>query len=66
MIYPDQIRADTAEHLYLVLQSKDLGYDTDEVENILLETEWSVLSSCHGSTVLSAGLQVIKQYAFHS
>lgn len=35
-----QIRADTAEYLYLVLQSKDLGRDTDEVENVLLETEW--------------------------
>ena len=35
-----QIRADTAEVLYLVLQTKDIGRDTDEVEEILLETEW--------------------------
>ncbi|KAH9942878.1 ARM repeat-containing protein [Amylocystis lapponica] len=38
--YP-KVRSDTAEYLYLVLQSKDLGYETDEAEDILLETEWS-------------------------
>ncbi|RPD62432.1 ARM repeat-containing protein [Lentinus tigrinus ALCF2SS1-7] len=38
--YP-RVRADTAEYLYLVLSSKDTGLDTDEVEEILLETEWS-------------------------
>ncbi|KAL4251881.1 Tubulin-folding cofactor D [Abortiporus biennis] len=37
--YP-RIRADTAEYLYIVLQSKDLGYETDEAEEILLETDW--------------------------
>ncbi|KZT12037.1 TBCD protein [Laetiporus sulphureus 93-53] len=37
--YP-KVRAETAEHLYVVLQSKDLGYETDEVENVLLEAEW--------------------------
>ncbi|EKM51522.1 uncharacterized protein PHACADRAFT_212169 [Phanerochaete carnosa HHB-10118-sp] len=25
----------------MVLQSKDLGIDTEEVEEVLLETEWS-------------------------
>ncbi|KAF9468537.1 tubulin folding cofactor D C terminal-domain-containing protein [Collybia nuda] len=35
------VRRDTAEHMYLVLQSVDLGRDTDDIENILLETEWS-------------------------
>jgi hypothetical protein len=35
-----QIRADTAEYLYLMLQSKDIGKETDEVENLLLEIEW--------------------------
>ena len=36
-----QVRSSTAEHLYIVLQSKDLGWEPDEqVEEILLETEW--------------------------
>ncbi|TFK86795.1 ARM repeat-containing protein [Polyporus arcularius HHB13444] len=38
--YP-RVRADTAEYLYVVLSSKDTGLETDEVEEILLETEWS-------------------------
>ncbi|KZT73795.1 ARM repeat-containing protein [Daedalea quercina L-15889] len=38
--YP-KVRSDTAEHLYLVLQTKDLGFETDEAEEILLNTEWS-------------------------
>ncbi|KAI1789614.1 ARM repeat-containing protein [Ganoderma leucocontextum] len=38
--YP-RVRADTAEYLYLVLSSKDTGLETDDVEEILLETEWS-------------------------
>ncbi|KAI0761942.1 TBCD protein [Trametes elegans] len=38
--YP-RVRADTAEYLYLVLSSKETGIDTDAVEEILLETEWS-------------------------
>ncbi|PIL22540.1 hypothetical protein GSI_15229 [Ganoderma sinense ZZ0214-1] len=38
--YP-RVRADTAEYLYLVLSSKDTGLETDNVEEILLETEWS-------------------------
>jgi len=38
--YP-KVRADTAEYLYLVLQSKDLELDIEEAEEILLETEWS-------------------------
>jgi len=36
-----KVRTDTAEYLYLVLQSKDLEWDTEEAEDILLETEWS-------------------------
>ncbi|KIJ17787.1 hypothetical protein PAXINDRAFT_167765 [Paxillus involutus ATCC 200175] len=39
--YP-KIRSSAAEYLYMVLQSKDLGWEPDEkVEEILLETEWS-------------------------
>ncbi|KAH9841553.1 TBCD protein [Rhodofomes roseus] len=38
--YP-KVRSDTAEHLYLVLQTKDVGCETDEAEEILLNTEWS-------------------------
>lgn len=36
-----QIRADTAEALYTILQTKDIVYD-DEADAILLETEWYV------------------------
>ncbi|KAH0832066.1 hypothetical protein J3R83DRAFT_12974 [Lanmaoa asiatica] len=39
--YP-RVRSSTAEHLYIVLQSKDLGWEADEqAEEVLLETEWS-------------------------
>jgi hypothetical protein len=37
--YPT-IRAETARCLYLLLQSRDIGKDTDDVEELLLETEW--------------------------
>jgi hypothetical protein len=37
-----QIRAETARYLYLILQSRDIGKDTDDVEELLLETEWFV------------------------
>ncbi|KAJ7288359.1 TBCD protein [Mycena rebaudengoi] len=40
--YPT-IRSDAGEYLYLVLQGTDLGRETDEVEEVLLETEWSTL-----------------------
>jgi len=42
-----KVRGDTAEYLYLVLQSKDLGIETDEAEEVLLETEW--LNEDHGA-----------------
>lgn len=35
-----KIRADAAEYLYLTLQGAEIEIDTDEVENILLDTEW--------------------------
>ncbi|KAK7469200.1 hypothetical protein VKT23_003691 [Stygiomarasmius scandens] len=35
------IRVETSERLYLVLQSTDIERDTEEVEEVLLETEWS-------------------------
>lgn len=38
-----QIRRDTAEFLYVMLQGTDIGRDTDDVEDILLETEWYVI-----------------------
>ncbi|KIN99611.1 hypothetical protein M404DRAFT_16471 [Pisolithus tinctorius Marx 270] len=39
--YP-RVRSGTAEHLYLVLQSRDLGWEPDDkVEELLLETGWS-------------------------
>jgi hypothetical protein len=31
---------DTAEALYLVLQTKDIGDDTDELEQVILELDW--------------------------
>ncbi|KAI0004532.1 TBCD protein [Russula compacta] len=37
--YPT-VRAETARNLYLFLQSRDIGKDTEEVEEMLLETEW--------------------------
>jgi len=37
--YPT-IRTETAKYLYLFLQSRDIGGDTGEVEELLLETEW--------------------------
>ncbi|KAJ7670233.1 TBCD protein [Mycena rosella] len=35
------IRSDSGEYLYLILQGTDIGRETDEVEEVLLETEWS-------------------------
>ncbi|KAJ7780620.1 TBCD protein [Mycena maculata] len=35
------IRSACGEYLYLVLQGTDVGRETDEVEEVLLETEWS-------------------------
>jgi hypothetical protein len=34
------IRAETAKYLYLFLQTRDIGGDASEVEELLLETEW--------------------------
>ena len=41
------MRSDTAEYLYVVLQGVDLGFETDAVEDILLETEWYVPCPIH-------------------
>ena len=35
----EQIRGDTAEALYITLQTKDIEYD-EQAEEILLQTEW--------------------------
>ncbi|KAG6918758.1 hypothetical protein DXG01_011949 [Tephrocybe rancida] len=35
------VRSNSAEFMYVFLQGIDLGVDTDAVEEILLETEWS-------------------------
>ena len=40
-----KVRSETAEYLYVLLQSADLGFETEAVEDILLETEWYVKSS---------------------
>ncbi|KAL0945858.1 hypothetical protein HGRIS_012143 [Hohenbuehelia grisea] len=34
------VRSETAEYLYIFLQSHNVGRETDEVEELLLETEW--------------------------
>lgn len=39
---PKQIRGDTAEYLYLLLQGTDALEIDDEAESVLLETEWCV------------------------
>ncbi|TFK52538.1 TBCD protein [Heliocybe sulcata] len=36
-----KIRSDTAEYLYMILQSKDIEVETDVAEEILLESEWT-------------------------
>ncbi|KAG6841983.1 hypothetical protein C0991_004474 [Blastosporella zonata] len=36
------MKINTAESIYVFLQGTDLGTDTDAVEEVLLETEWSV------------------------
>lgn len=36
-----KIRSDTAEYLYLALQSQDFTFDTEAAEELLLETEWA-------------------------
>jgi len=42
LVHPfPRIRSDTAEKLYLALQTKDVGIETEEAESLLLETEWS-------------------------
>ncbi|KAF8073788.1 armadillo-type protein [Lyophyllum atratum] len=35
------IRSHSAEYLYVSLQGTDVGKETDEIEEVLLETEWS-------------------------
>ncbi|KAF9267451.1 TBCD protein [Marasmius fiardii PR-910] len=40
--YPT-VRANAAEFLFLALQRMDLGRETDEAEELILETEWSSL-----------------------
>jgi hypothetical protein len=44
-----QIRVETARFLYLFLQSRDIGKDTDDVEELLLETEWFVDRRSHSA-----------------
>ncbi|KIY45609.1 ARM repeat-containing protein [Fistulina hepatica ATCC 64428] len=34
------VRAETAEYVYMFLQSVDIGLETDDAEEVLLETEW--------------------------
>ncbi|TFK40548.1 TBCD protein [Crucibulum laeve] len=54
-----RIRADTAEYLYLVLQGVDIGIETDDIESVLLETEWS---SIDDETAKQASQQVTQLF----
>ncbi|KAF8908871.1 TBCD protein [Gymnopilus junonius] len=38
-----KVRSETAEYIYVVLQSADIEFETDAIEDILLETEWSAI-----------------------
>ena len=49
-----QIRTETARYLYLFLQSRDIGRETDEVEELLLETKWFVDQSSHAADKLTS------------
>lgn len=40
-----QVRAETAEYFYFVLQEKDIGRETEPIEEVLLETEWYAISA---------------------
>ncbi|KAG5648314.1 hypothetical protein DXG03_004886 [Asterophora parasitica] len=51
------IRSSSAEYLYVFLQGADIGKDTDEVEELLLETEWS---SPDGSSTKGAAESVVE------
>lgn len=51
-----QVRTETARYLYLFLQSRDIGKDTDEVEELLLETEWLVDLASHAAGKLIPAL----------
>lgn len=58
--YP-RVRSGTAEYLYLVLQSRDLGWEPDDkVEELLLETGWS---STDVEEVKEAAQALVKELA---
>ncbi|KAI5983473.1 armadillo-type protein [Pisolithus albus] len=58
--YP-RIRSGTAEYLYLVLQSRELGWEPDDkVEELLLETGWS---STDAEEVKEAAQALVKELA---
>ncbi|KAH9922790.1 ARM repeat-containing protein [Epithele typhae] len=51
--YP-RIRIETAEYLYLTLSSRETGMETEDVEEILLETEWGLKEEPGGTSVSQA------------
>ncbi|KAH7912534.1 ARM repeat-containing protein [Hygrophoropsis aurantiaca] len=54
-----KIRASTAEYLYVVLQSKDFSWENDEIEDLLLETEWSSMDIQDANTVATRLVDII-------
>ncbi|KAF8917124.1 ARM repeat-containing protein [Mucidula mucida] len=56
------VRSETAEYLYLTLQSIDIDRETDEVEEVLLETEWS---STDHDAVMEKAQNVVDLFQSH-
>ncbi|CAA7261518.1 unnamed protein product [Cyclocybe aegerita] len=54
-----RVRSDTAEYLYVFLQSADLGFETEAIEDVLLETEWS---TGEAGAVQQAANEVIQMF----
>jgi hypothetical protein len=52
LIARQKVRSDTAEYLYVFLQSADIGFETEAMEEILLETEWCVKIFFHCSKLI--------------
>ncbi|KZT19455.1 TBCD protein [Neolentinus lepideus HHB14362 ss-1] len=52
-----KIRSDTAEYLYMILQSKYVNVDTEVAEEILLESEWA---STNMNDVTAASAQLME------
>ncbi|KAG7088453.1 hypothetical protein E1B28_012444 [Marasmius oreades] len=59
--YPT-VRANAAEFLFLALQRMDLGRETDEAEELILETEWSSLSMEEANMAAQSVIERLKRH----